>query len=179
MKRIVRYVSIKDKQEQIVSLGSDTVDELYEFGTLLLAEVQGRSAALDSKLTSILGWSSALLGFLLVGAPGGFLGDLLLLVAAGLALGAVISSSAGLRIVIWMTPSEQDWFRDGLMDSPERLRSYHVISMLNSHQDHEREMGKKAAHLVRSEKLLVATAVLIAVALFWTRWISPFDVIRR
>ena len=178
---VARRVSIEDIEKQVLSLCDGTVTELYDFGVLMVTEVERRALGIDSKLTSILGWSSAVLGFLLLGtSPGGSFGSsLLLLVSIALTLGAVISSFLGLRTILWITPSEKDWFRDELLENAGRLRRYHIVSMLNTHQDHEKEIEKKASRLALAERLLAVAASLIAITLLWNRGSVLFDVVRK
>ena len=45
----------------------ELTEELFSFGQLLLDEIQQRTAQLDTKLISLLGWTAAILAFLLVG----------------------------------------------------------------------------------------------------------------
>jgi len=70
---------------------ASVTDELCSFGTLLLQEVRNRSANIDSKAATMLGWSTGLLVFLFTQLDEKSTG----LIA--LAFGVVVASAACLR----------------------------------------------------------------------------------
>lgn len=43
---------------------SGVTDELYSFGSVLLAEVRNRAGRIDSKAATMLGWATGILAFL-------------------------------------------------------------------------------------------------------------------
>ncbi len=103
-------------------------------GGHLLTEVMDRSGQIDTKGLNILGWSAALLAFLLVKGPEIFFGGSCVVAA----LGAVASACAFLaafagawsaRIQKWRGISDQIWFPDPakLVDA-EHLRQHYVES---------------------------------------------------
>src|SRR5687768_4379394 len=65
----VYEVSSDDAEAQVMAAVSNQglLDELYEFGGLMVDEVFSRTAQLDAKATSLLGWAIAALAFLLIG----------------------------------------------------------------------------------------------------------------
>jgi hypothetical protein len=169
-KQILQFVDIDDIELQIPALNGDTVEELYRFGTLMVSEVQQRASQLDSKLIGIVGWAAATLAFLLFQnkTPSPSTAErMVTFVAIAFAVLSVLASCVGLKTAMWSFPSEPDWFRESLLDNAEALKQYHVVSMLNAHQQQHRMNGKKAYRLRYSEAFLAVSASLIAVVLFW------------
>ena len=69
-KQQISYVDIDDIEVQLSSpeIPDSSVDELYRFGEILFSDVRQTSSQINTKLTSILGWSTATLAFLLFDA---------------------------------------------------------------------------------------------------------------
>ncbi len=167
----VSRVDIEDIELQLASdIPAETIEELYRFGEIMVSEVQRRCGSLDQKLTSMLGWSAAVLALLLTN--GGELSKLngawraVLFIATLIALGAMFSAAWGIKSKIGPTPSEQDWFM-GELEAPDRMKKYHIISMLNIHQSQSQANLQKAASLHHSEILLIISGLAIASALFY------------
>jgi len=113
-------VQLIDIDETLAFLNSDelppdSVKQLYDFGRMLLDHVRGLRASYDSKLTSCLGWGTAILAIMLAGLSNwAGLGLAHALASAGTCaaiLGALVSaiglkSWPGLKF-----PSEKDWFQ--------------------------------------------------------------------
>jgi hypothetical protein len=142
-------------------------DELYAFGDLLVNEVLSRSAQLDAKATSLLGWSAAAMAAILVYARGWGQAEWPVRVLIGgsvlLALSACVQAGRALRLLQWEIPSEADWFKFKLFADPFRLQRYHLFSMLETHQHHDRQNARKAVHVEQSQWLLIAATVLVAI----------------
>lgn len=146
----------------------DTVDELFDFGKLLLDQIRGLRASYDAKLTSCLGWGTAILAVMLAGftnwsnhGPSGVLAGL----GASSAFLSVLASVFGFKSVAgWKWPSEKDWFAFEYFDWPERLKRQYVIAMLEAHQSYSKRTQRKGYALMAAEYLLGLSAVLFAVA---------------
>ncbi len=136
--QLVRPVDVAEIELRLPSLAREgLVEELYSFGTLMVSSAQQRAVRLDTKLTGVLNWSSAMLAFLLIDANISRLHGASLwtsFLAMITAIFSVACSYAGLKSRLWPTPSENDWFKSSLLDKPEILRRYHIVSMLNMHQ---------------------------------------------
>lgn len=145
------------------------VEELYRFGEMLNSECIQRSAQIDSKLTTMMGWSLAALAALLfkysqARHAGVLIAAVILMAALSAFLGMLIGSFA-LKTTTWPTPSEQDWFREEIMQNLTSLRRYHVMSLLVFHQEQSRRIATKAGLLRWVEILLLASALGIIVLL--------------
>ena len=166
-----KAVSAKDAETWLNALSEqqrdDAIAELTQFGTLLLGEMTSRSAALDSKATSILGFSAVPLGALLVGTPEwidttswGVV--LLALIGIGSAITSAGCAIQSLRTRDWHWPSQPDWIRQDLLDKLPTLRHFHLLSMLETYQTHELLNATKAAWLVRAQQTLLLATVIVA-----------------
>jgi hypothetical protein len=161
----LQEVSSDDAEEHIMAACSDElVDELYEFGGRLMDEALDRTAQLDGKATTLLGWGSASVAFLLVGidrtqTPDAI--DALIAVAVILALSGSIYAGLALRIIDWEFPSEKDWFKFKLFSDPQKLRIYHLLGMLETHQFHNRQNRLKGERVRRAQWFVICATVLV------------------
>ena len=169
--QIIKLIDIESMEFEIygASMCKATVDELYEFGKIMFSESQTRSSQLDSKLVTMLGWSGATLTFLLLNhaAHDGSWKEYLVWAAATAAIVAV-GIAAALRTRMWAAPSEADWFKQGLMDQPEKLRRYHVISLLLAHQETIKTVARKAHYIRWGEGCLAASSVVVFLVLLFS-----------
>jgi hypothetical protein len=135
----------------------------------MIDEVTSRSNVLDSKAVSIMGWTSALLALFIwqpTWAHTPAVPILDVLAAIGGALGAAVSlaaSGVALRIRQWSWPSQDDWLRSDLFGHPSVLKRFHLVSMLETHDDHCNVNARKAHALkVAQMALLCAGGCLVA-----------------
>lgn len=150
----------------------ELTEELFSFGQLLLDEVQQRTAQLDTKLISLLGWTAAILAFLLVGDASwvesahkpGIATTIVMLLATLSSLGAVACSFLGVKTAMFQFSSEKDWFETSLFNDVLTLKKFHLISMLETHQAHGRVNERKGQRAHEAEWLLAASAVLVGMA---------------
>jgi hypothetical protein len=165
----LHFINTEKAEAEIMGLDDSAVEYLYQFGSMMVGDAGQWTSHLDSKLTAIFGWSSGVLAFLVVGtkAQGSLMHVSAMILAVALTLAAVILAALGLKTDEWPSPSEEDWFREGILEHPGHLRRYHVISMLETHQYHLRKNGRKAKLLRYAEKALVAGAIVVAAILLW------------
>jgi len=133
----------------------------------MVSEVMQRSSQLDSKLVGIVGWAAATMAFLLFQDhpnPSTAV-RLISALATFSATLAVVVSFLGVKTTMSSFPSELDWFKQTLLDNIEGLKQYHVVSMLNAHQQQHIMNVKKANRLRYSEWLLAISVSLIALVL--------------
>jgi hypothetical protein len=168
--QFVHTINVEDAENTLMHLDSQALERLYGFGQILFGEVQQRSSQLDSKLTSILGWSSAMLAFLVLDLgthTRGAINVSLIGLAASFAFGGLIAAALGIRSTRWIIPSEADWFRDGILDRPDDLTRYYVLSLLETHQDQNRENSKKSRFLAIAERCLIGGGLALGVVMLW------------
>lgn len=146
-----------------------TVDQLYDFGKLMLDQIRALRNSYDAKLTSCLGWStvtSAVLLSRITTWVGPSASGKLASVATVLVGLSVIASMFGLKSWSgWKWPSEKDWFHEELFPWPDRLRRQHLVSMLEAHQSYSRKTQKKGYALMLSEYSLIGSAVFLTAAI--------------
>jgi hypothetical protein len=148
-------------------IASDLVEEYYRFGALVLSEVQNMASQIDGKLTTVLGLASGILISLLFGTTLNSFAPIKtpISVAASFALIALVLSAFGLMSRMWRLPSARDWFKEGLSDS-DRLRKYHIVSLLAAQQQHVRLIGSKSRCLHAAEVSTALSALIVAGILF-------------
>lgn len=166
---VLREVSPDDAERWVMQVATrELVDELYGFGARVVDEAVSTTEKLDAKATSLLGWTVAGLAFLLVASRDsirsgdGFL-SALTAVAVLLAVSASFQAAFALRVRDWEVPSEVDWFQAELFSEPVKLRVFYIMSMLETHQNHNRQNKLKGEHVRRSQWLLIGATVLIGV----------------
>ena len=134
------------------------------FGGIMVNEVVGRTTTIEAKAVSVLGWTTALLAFLLfdraenqsVFATDGRL--LLLTLVAVLWALAASAYAAGARR--WRWPSARDWFCTDYFDDPSKLRVYHQIALLETCQAHHRINEAKGRALTHAQWALLLAALV-------------------
>lgn len=165
----LHFVDIEDIETQMASgIPNETLEELYRFEELMLTEGQQRTTQLDFKLTSILGWSSAALAFLLLSGQAQNVNILVrtrTVAATAIIFIAAAIASWALKTIMYSAPSEEDWFRSDLFDESQRLKKYHVVSMLTAHQCGLKANAQKARRLRRAEQFLGVGIVVITALL--------------
>lgn len=169
-KHLIHPVDIAAIEVQICSPSTtdDVVDQFYKFGTILFSECLSRAADVDRKLTSMLGWSIAALASILLKQSKpeqlGMTDHIVIVIAAAAAFLSLVLAALGLKTTVWPAPSEEDWFRNGLWGDVQKLKRYHVISMLLTHQEHVRRITRKA-NLLGCVELMLSLAALSIFAL--------------
>ena len=133
--------------------------DLFQFGNLLLSQVSTLTGAIEAKAIAILGWSIALLGFLVL-TPGWLANDNW--AAAGLTLWTIgwtvlslVASFLAASARDWQWPSQQDWLNHALFSEPIQLRQYWLIAILEAHTAHATQNRRKAACLVVAQWAIV------------------------
>ena len=156
-------------KERLPAVGEPTFEALERFSGPMLEEVLARSGQIESKAISILGWSTALLGLLLIqvsgGTPPAIANRWLLsaaIVATVVALAAAAEASRPRR---WKWPTTRHWFCEDQFDQPNVLRALHLTALLEAYQSHARVNAKKATALEISQWAIVIAGALVAAAL--------------
>lgn len=153
----------------------ELIEELSSFGDLMVGDVTDTTAAIDGKATAALGWAGVPLGFLIVGSPDWIKTNswwVVIFASATIAFSVVTICTAGLalRTRNWQFASEIDWFRQDLFSTPDKLKTYHVISKLNAHRDGALQNARKGLWLVRTEAALSAALLLMGAMALAQTW---------
>ena len=166
--QVLHRVNIDTIESRIFSGGIKhaTVDQFYEFGVFLGEEIRERIAHLDSKLANILGWSGAILAFLLFDArtPPAGATRVLLVLAATAAICAFALSAAAVKTKMYPSPSESDWFKSELWDEPGNLRKFHTACLLTYHQQNAILLAPKATRLRRAEYVPAVSVLCVGLS---------------
>jgi hypothetical protein len=166
----VSEVNSKEMTEVLTreDIPEETLEELSEFGSIMISEVLQRVTNIETKLISILALSAAMLGFDLLS------NEILpktesalstatrwaLFLAVALAVWSLISCYLGLRIVISRWPSERDWFVVSRFAAPVDLAKTHLLALLDAHQANVRVCGEKAKYALSAQNALIASALV-------------------
>ena len=162
-KQIINLIDIETVELRLSDPGTpqELVDEFYRFGQILFQEMLSRGAELDRRATNMLGWSTATLAVLL--SPRTELQFFRALVAAAIccSLSSALLCALALKMRMWPSPSEKDWFKSDIQDA-NVMKRYHVVSLLLAHQHQTQSTAKKACLLRHAEWFLLAASAVIA-----------------
>jgi len=166
-KQLIHPIDIESIEVQLHSpkTPDDVVDEFYKFGSILFSECLQRGSELDRKLTSMLGWSIAALASILLkhskSEQLGALQGIFLVIGAAAAVLSTLLAAFALKTTVWPAPSEEDWFREGLWEDVQKLKRYHVTSLLVAYHGYAKPIARKATCLGYVELLLLLAALSI------------------
>jgi hypothetical protein len=156
----------------IDGVSSDGVtNDLFAFGKLLLAATDERAAAIDSKSTALVGYSAAILAFLVTRLPevrGLPPGQVVTLALAGIAAALACSSAA---VVLrgaknWQGLSETTWFPQAdTLASSDKLKRFWLKAMHEMHQSNYRIANRKASQMIAAQLFTALAAVFLAISL--------------
>jgi hypothetical protein len=150
----------------------ETTKVLFDFVRALLKANDDRTAAVDSKATMLIGYSTAILAFLLTRGPG-LVGEPWWLVFLRLMTGifaAVACVSAGMAIRSarnWQNMGEATWFpvdRETIGD-PDKLGRWYVRAMHESLRHNHEITNKKAGEMICAQLAVAGAGFCLAVSL--------------
>lgn len=168
----VLELSDDDVDTVVAEAASEEVaDELSKFGEMLLSEIQERVSGLDSKATTIIGFSAAILAFLIHqsgqwdNAPKlESLGVLSVALLAGAASAFAFLALKGSRNWKWF--SERNWFpAPEAKAGTDQLKRYYVRAMHRVERANNRIANEKAHDVVAAQVLLALAAMVLALIL--------------
>lgn len=148
----------------------DVTKELFAFGQILLASDDERVGLIDSKATTLVGYSSAILAFLLLRGVSWTHSWLELggIAIAGLLAGcACFSAGLALRgAQNWKQLSETTWFpRHKVMEGPDPLKKFYISAMHEVLQVNHRIANRKADQMIMAQVLVAWAGVILAITL--------------
>ncbi len=157
-----------------------TTDRLLEFGAGLLKANEERVSAVESKATYLVGYSAAVMAFLVASdVEWESMSPLavVFLIAAGL-FAAFACAFAGMALRAardWQNMGEATWFPTGKEDiaNPDRLGRYYLRAMHQSLQANHRIANQKADEMIASQLLVAASGVCLALG-FVADLVAPF-----
>jgi hypothetical protein len=156
------------KKEVANLVGSDTdsgvTDTLYNFGSSLVSEIQERASAIDSKATTILSWSTAILAFLFAESSNFSTHPEKLFLVSATCFGvfAVIFSFWALRSRNqWEWPGDDLWFPSPLFSSADMMKRHYVCVFHAIKTSHRKLTEEKGRMLSYGEFFLMISALLL------------------
>lgn len=163
-----------DEQEvngRLCSYGDSKVtDELYNFGTMLVREMIDVNHHLDSKGTTLAGYSSSAVALLV--ATSSFWRPILdqwasgvVFVAATCAIIASILSLKAASLYTFKWFSDDEWLHKTYLDDPDTLRRYRILTMHGIVDSHRDAADHKSDFLRIAQWALTLAGVLLLVAL--------------
>jgi hypothetical protein len=166
----IKTVCFEEQQVLLLEYSREVVDELFDFGSLVISEAQQRSAQLDSKLGTYLGYGAAIVALLSIGdwealKHGPLALKMVMLISLALAMGAIIAVVIALKSEQWPVPSEIDWFKSKYIGDGDKLRRYHISALLKAHQEQQQNNETKANTMFVAELLIGVSGFCAAIAL--------------
>lgn len=161
---------VRRMTERLHATGFDAqiLSALEQFAGPMLDELFGRIATLETKATSVVGWSTALLGFLLFWSnkPSAQPGLGLVYAATLMAIAAILSGSFAACARRWQWPTIEQWFREDEFNSPTRLRAQHLIALLRAYQSHTVVSKRQGWALLIGQAAVFIAGMLVGAAIF-------------
>jgi len=154
------------------TLHEGVTKELFDFGRYLLDQNNARDAAIDEKATSIVGYSAAILAFLVTResswthSPAKLVA---LVVIAALAISASAYAGLALRAARnWNELSEATWFPGDthFLSDEDQLRRYYLTAMHQVHQENHKLVNQKADQMIWAQISVAAASILLGSILF-------------
>jgi len=166
-----KHLTAHELKGLLTSESAASIDELYTFGQMLLSECLDRSKQLDAKATSLSGYTGVIVALLVTTFASKLVGmrraELYPLMVAGL---CVIGAGGMAVWAIWIRGyqwfSDRDWFAPSVIQSPQRLKQFHVLAMHSYKHQHEAINADKAARLQVAYWLLATCVLMLMAALF-------------
>ena len=143
---------------------------LYDFGLAVSTETLENTAQLDAKGITLLGYSGALLAFLLVSNESlkvqGWLNwpyNLVVLISEIAATWSIVRSFLALRVQSFRSLSETDWFQKDILpdNDPISLRRFYTRSLHAVTQAGGRINAEKSEQVRLAQKWLTFGAVIV------------------
>jgi len=168
--REVPGVQVDDLLEQC--LRKEITNELFDFGRYLLDQSNARDAAIDQKASSMVGYSSAILAFLLM--RGLSWADSPIKLAAFILIGALAALACCFAALAlrgarnWKELSEATWFppQPEFIADEDQLKRFYITAMHQVHQENHRIVNRKADQMIVAQLAVAAAGVLLGCALF-------------
>lgn len=140
------------------------IEQLYAFGSMLLAEIKERIAEIEKKAGALLGWSVGITVFLYTQFEK---------IKSWIGLASVVSAAIAVICAYvamksrddWRSPSDKDWMKDSCLNNADDLKHYHVRSMHEIKTNLNTIARNKGEWLLRAEISLIVSAVLLTIAL--------------
>lgn len=148
----------------------DVTKELFTFGQMLLTANDERVGFIDSKATTLVGYSSAILAFLLMRgvswmhSPLELIAIAIIAVIAGLA--CFLAGMALRGAQNWSELGEKTWFpREQVLAGSDPLKRFYISAMHQVLQDNHRIANRKADQMILAQVLVAFAGVLLAITL--------------
>lgn len=143
----------------------EVTNQLFEFGKMLLEEVEDRSRRINSQSVTVLGWSMAIIAFLVSGinrAPTGISGYFALGSAIAALIAMVFSSNALRTRPNWGLPSDKSWIHGSALVQEDELKRYHIRVIYDVMKGNVPLVNSKSRSIYIAEvSLIVAASALI------------------
>jgi len=146
---------------------------IFDLGKQLLEEAINRSNQIDVKGISVLGWSTAVLGFLLLHGRRIYTSGSVVIIVLGtcgmaLAFLAAFSGAWSSRRRRWRGISDEIWFPDpALLTDAEHLRQHYIEELHDSRNSWDQGCRRKAFWLGFGQTCLSLAAFLAALMLLY------------
>jgi hypothetical protein len=150
----------------------DVTDQLCAFGRMLLDETLSRNNQLESKATAVIGFSGAILAFLVTQARS-WLVDLspfeqiIMGCVVASAFAATVAAFLALLISRFAWFSDAQWFQTegGVLEDADRLKRFHLLAIHSINRKFETANDLKAGRVAFAQRMLALATIGLAAAL--------------
>ncbi len=152
------------------------ISALYDFGLAVSNETLENTAQLDAKGITLLGYSGALLAFLLLSNESlkaqGWLNwpyNLVVLISEIAATWAIVRSFLALRVQSFRSLSETDWFQKDILpeNEPIGIRRFYTRSLHAVNQVGARNNAQKSEQVRLAQRWLTLGAIFVGGIVVW------------
>jgi hypothetical protein len=145
-------------------------DELYEFGSRMLSEFIDVNHQLDSKGSTLAGYSTAIVALLVSTSPfwRPVFDQWVVMVVLGAGLCAMIASAFSMKAAALYTFkwfSDDEWLHRKYLENPETMRRYRILTMHNVVSSHRNTAEEKSSYLGIAQWALTISGGLLFIAL--------------
>lgn len=169
-----KKVDVDAMPKKLRSLSHEELDELTDFGSIMMQELIDHIPQLETKAAIVFGYSGALIAFLLSALrwwPESALLKTGLLFIGACALGvAALAVRGG-----WNWPSERDGFPEKAFGDLHAMKRRHLDALLYAHQTQGRVADRKAIDILRAQRFLVAATIILGVVFVVAVYLTTFE----
>jgi len=150
-------------------------DELYDFGSMLVSEMIDVNHRLDSKGTTLAGYSTGAVALLVSTASFwrpvvGQWASVAVFTAAFCAMVASVLSLKAASLFTFKWFSDDEWLHKKYLEDSDTLRRYRILTMHNIVESHRNAADEKSDYLRVAQWALTASGLLLLLALFSITW---------
>lgn len=161
-----QFLDRVSEQLKAAKYDEKVLSALEQFSGPMVDELFSRIATIESKAINVIGWSSALLGFLMLRpAVTTHEGRVIIGLAAVALVVAIVAGFMAAKARRWQWPTTRQWFCVEEFDRPHALRVQHLMALLRAYQGHTITNRDQASALKYAQWAILGAGLIVAFAL--------------